>query len=464
MNNKKNRKIIRAALIFVSFALVWFSSSAFGEKFEYIPETVKENIRKRIENGTSVGIVVGFIDAKGIREYFSHGSMTMHEYKPVDENSVYEIGSISKVFTCILFADMVLNNEVNLDDPVEQYLPSDVKVPARNDMKITLEHLATHTSALPRMSTNFRPADLANPYADYTVEDMYEFISGYTLKRDIGEKYEYSNFGMGLLGHILSLRTQLSYEQLMIECICNVLGMDSTKITLTDDLKKRLARGHNPSSEVSNWDCPTLAGAGAIRSTAKDMLTFLAANMGVKKSRLSDAMDMTHKARIDAGKTTKIGFGWHIRDNEKTQTIWHNGGTGGYCSFCGFIKDKKIGVVVLSNMNINADDIGFHLLDNSYKLEEIKEPIELDLEVLERYTGKYRFIESKTVVSVSRKQNKLVFQQKRQSDLTLFPESETMFFMKEIPIKVEFKKDESGNVIGLVLYRKSRKSEAKKIK
>jgi CubicO group peptidase (beta-lactamase class C family) len=468
MNNQKKRnrkKIIRAALIFVTFSLVWLSASACSDKSNYIPEPVKENIRKRIENGDSVGIVVGVIDAEGTRVYFSHGSKSMNEYKPVDENSVYEIGSISKVFTSTILADMVLNNEVNLDDPIEQYLPSDVKVPERNDKKITLEHLATHTSSLPRMPNNFRPKDPTNPYADYTVENMYDFISGYKLRRDIGEKYEYSNLGAGLLGHILSLRGQKTYEQLIIERICNVLGMDSTKITLTDDMKQRLARGHDPISEVANWDIPTFAGAGAIKSTAKDMLTFLAANMGVKKSRLSEAMDKTHKARVDAGKTMKVGLGWHIRDNENTQIIWHNGGTGGYRTFCGFIKEKKIGVAVLSNMNISADDIGFHLLDSSYELKEIKETIKLDPETLEGYTGIYKFTESKTDVRISREENKLVFQVIGQPNkFALFPESETLFFMKEVPNKVEFKKDEVGNITGLNLIRPNRTTEAEKIK
>jgi len=186
--------------------------------------------------------------------------------------------------------------------------------------------------------------------------------------------------------------------------------MDSTKIMLTDDMKQRLARGHDPRSEVANWDIFTLAGAGAIYSTAKDMLTFLAANMGVKEPNLSGAMDMAHKVRVAAGKTMKVGLGWHIRDNEKTQIIWHNGGTGGYCSFCGFLKDKKIGVIVLTNMNISADDIGFHLLDSSYELKQINELHKLDPEALESYTGIYKFLKSKTTVRISREENKLVFQ------------------------------------------------------
>ena len=366
----KKGDLKRRGITLAVFALLLleFSSPACSSKQAHISDEVKANIRSRIEKEKSVGIVVGLIDYKGRREYYCHGTLTQGGDEPVDENSIYEIGSISKAFTGIMLADMVLDGEMQLDAPAETYLPETVKMPERNGQKITLEHLATHTSGIARMPTNFRPADPTNPYADYTVENMYEFLSGYTLKRDIGEKYEYSNLSMGLLGHVLGLKAGMEYEELLILRICSVLGMEDTKITLTAKMKKRLAQGHNPKGEVPNWDIPTLAGAGAIRSSAKDMLTFLAANLGIVQSKLSKAIDMTHKARVDAGKDLKIGLGWHILDNGKTQIIWHNGGTGGYRTFCGFVKDKKIGVVVLSNMNVGADDIGFHLLDNTYEL------------------------------------------------------------------------------------------------
>ena len=369
MFNRANHKATWPTLVFLGFLLLSLLSAACATQETFISDEVKESVRKRIENGESIGMVIGVIDARGKREYFSSGTTRLGGDQPVNEFSVYEIGSISKVFTCIAFADMVLNDELNLDDLAEKYLPESVKMPSRNNTKISLEHLATHTSALARMPTNFKPADPGNPYADYSVENMYEFISGYKLSREIGEKYEYSNLGMGLLGHILSLKAGIDYEQLITKRICDVLGMKSTVITLTPKLKERLAMGHNPKGEVPKWDIPTLAGAGAIRSTADDMLTFLAANMGAKNSKLSEAMDMTHSVRVSASETMKVGLGWHIRVNEKTQIIWHNGGTGGHRTFCGFIKDKKVGVVVLSNMNVSADDIGFHILDSSYELK-----------------------------------------------------------------------------------------------
>jgi CubicO group peptidase (beta-lactamase class C family) len=357
-------------LYVIAVLIFGFSSLACQSKQPYISDEVKTSIQARIEQGKSVGIVVGVIDAKGRREYFCHGSLSQGGDEPVDENTIYEIGSISKAFTGILLADMVLKEELKLNDPAVMYLPGAVTMPERNGIKITLEHLATHTSALARMPTNFRPADPGNPYADYSVESMYEFLSGYTLRRDIGEKYEYSNLGMGLLGHILGLKAGMGYEELLWQRICTTLGMEDTKISLTQGMKKSLAKGHNQKGEVSNWDIPTLAGAGAIRSSAKDMLTFLAANLGITQSNLSKPMELAHEARVDAGKNMKVGLGWHILDSAQAQIIWHNGGTGGYRSFCGFTKDNKIGVVVLSNMNISADDIGFHILDNTNELNK----------------------------------------------------------------------------------------------
>lgn len=462
MTKKGNLAGTWTYLVFISIFLLHLSIPVTASNETNITDEVKENVKKRTENGECVGLVIGFIDAHGKREYFSHGTKRLGGDKPVDEQSIYEIGSISKVFTTISFADMILSGDFKLNDPVEKYLPETVKVPTRKGEKITLEHLSTHTSAFARMPTNFHPADPDNPFADYTVQDMYDFLSGYELKRDIGAKYEYSNLGMGLLGHILSLRSGLDYEQVINKRICNVLGMESTLITLNPELELRLAKGHNSSGEVPNWDIPTLAGAGAIRSTADDMLTFLAANMGTKHSKLSAAMDMTHKPRFDASEAMKIGLGWHIRDNGNTQIIWHNGGTGGYRTFCGFIKEKKIGVVVLSNRNLSADDIGFHLLDSSYKLKTIKNPIILKPEILDNYTGKYKL--DKITITITRNGDKLGMLIPGQGNIVLFPESETKFFINEAPVEVTFNKDKSGNSISLTIHQDGKDREAKKIK
>ena len=200
-------------------------------------------LAERIAARQDVGIVVGLIEPQG-RRIVAHGSMAQGDAQPVDGDTLFEIASVTKVFTTLLLADMVRRGEVALDDPVAKFLPPDVKVPERG-RAITLEDLATHTSGLPRMPSNFAPRDWANPYADYSVDQLYAFLSDYTLTRDVGTQYEYSNLGMGLLGHVLARRAGTDYETLVGSRIAKPLGMDGTRIALTPKLRARLATGHN---------------------------------------------------------------------------------------------------------------------------------------------------------------------------------------------------------------------------
>ena len=179
------------------FLLMTFIFACHGQT-ELSKETNK-NIKLRIENGINTGIVVGIIDANGKTDYYSYGVKSLETKEAVDKNSIFEIGSISKTFTGILLADMVLKNKMSLDDPLQKYLPEGVTAPTRNGDAIKLVNMANHTSSLPRMPSNFNPANPANPFADYSEKQLYEFLEGYELPRDIGSKYEYSNYAMGLL-------------------------------------------------------------------------------------------------------------------------------------------------------------------------------------------------------------------------------------------------------------------------
>jgi serine-type D-Ala-D-Ala carboxypeptidase/endopeptidase len=170
---------------------------------------------------------------QGGRRIVAHGSLAKGDKRPLDGDTVFEIGSMTKVFTSLLLADMVRRGEVALADPVAKYLPAEVKVPERGGAKITLQHLAMQTSALPRLPSNLNPKDANNPYADYTVQQLYEFLSSAELTRDIGSRYEYSNLGAGLLGHALARRAGTDYETLVRKSILDPLGMKSTSITLS---------------------------------------------------------------------------------------------------------------------------------------------------------------------------------------------------------------------------------------
>jgi D-alanyl-D-alanine-carboxypeptidase/D-alanyl-D-alanine-endopeptidase len=340
------------------------SSTARMECTHLIPDFIKGLVRERVDQGLNVGIVVGIVNPCG-REIFSYGKTAMTGDQAVDENTVFEIGSISKVFTATLLADMVQRGEVSFNDPIELYLPSNVTAPTFHDRSITLIDLATHTSGLDIIPENLAPADENNPYADYTVEHLYEALSSTTLDHEIGSQYEYSNLGMGLLGHILSLQSGLSYEELVVERIADELGMPDTRVTLTSDMQTRLATGYREGEPFPLWDIPTLAGAGALRSTVQDMLTFLAANLGLKESRLYAAMQVTHESRFPVSPTMQVGLAWHMSQEGRSQIIEHHGATGGYWSFAGFSNEIQTGVVVLTNSFQDIDEIGLSLLEAS---------------------------------------------------------------------------------------------------
>ena len=325
------------------------------------------------ENKKAVGIVVGIIDEHG-RNVIGHGKLALDRDQTPDGDTIFEIGSITKVFTSLLLADMVERGEVKLDDPAGKFLPSTVQVPRRGDRQITLLDLSMQVSGLPRLPNNMKLTDLNNPYANYDAARLYDFLSGYTLTRDIGEKYEYSNLGVGLLGHALSLKAGLTYEELVRGRILEPLGMTSTTVTLSESQKKRLATGHNATLHpVGNWDLNVLEGAGALRSTANDMLKFLAANLELTKTPLQAAMRRMRSVHRETGvPDLEIMMAWHVFHKFGTDIVWHNGGTGGYRSFAGFVPAKKSAVVVLCNTSVDCDDIGRHALESRWPVNGLK--------------------------------------------------------------------------------------------
>lgn len=351
----------------------------------FTPE-FKENIKARVDNDVNTGIVIGVITPKGT-SFYSYGVKSLETKEPVDEHTVFEIGSITKTFTGVLLANEVVNGKLSLDDPLQKLLPEGITAPTRNGEQIKLVNLANHSAALPRVPDNFERTDPGNPYADLTEQQVYEFINSYELTRDIGSEFEYSNLGMGLLGTVLATYNHTDYEDLMLKTIAKPLGMDNTRIVLTPGMEKNLAMGHSMGIEVDNWTLPAIAGAGAIRSTAVDMLKYLAANMGIEKSDLYPAMELSHKYSGSGDGTITAGLGWFTIKVEGVDVVWHDGGTGGYMSFAGFTKGGEKGVVVLTNSTGFPDDIGFHLLNPEYKLANPKPSIGTKLNKLIKKEG-----------------------------------------------------------------------------
>lgn len=324
-------------------------------------------LEARVRERRAVGIAVGGLEADGSATMAFAGDAG-EGAQPLGGRSGFEIGSITKTFTGILLAEMVRSGEVRYGDPVSRYLPAGVRVPSVDGREITLLDLATHHSGLPGMPDNMDPADPSNPYADYSVAQMYAFLSVFRPEREAGAAYQYSNVGYGLLGHALARAAGSGYDELVRERILGPLRMEGTAIELTGE---RMAKGHDKQGEiVPYWDLPTLAGAGAYRSNLHDLMRFLAANLRPPKTGLERSIRETHRPRHAVADTTAnrigigaMGMGWQIRSRGGSRIVWKDGGTAGFQTFIGFDPERRIGVVVLSNTAIEVDDIGFHLLD-----------------------------------------------------------------------------------------------------
>ena len=430
---------------------------------------IRAVLKDRVDAKRSSGIAVGVLDPDGRTRVFTYG--TSGTSRPLDGQSVFEIGSITKTFTATTLADMVAKGEVKLDDPVAKYLPASAHVPSRNGREITLADLATQSSGLPRMPSNFAPKDQTNPYADYTEQQAIDFVSSYQLPRDVGAKYEYSNLGMGLLGIALARREGVSYEALVRKHVIDPLGMSDTRVTFTPSMRERLALGHDENgAAVSNWDIPGLAGAGALRSTVNDMLRYLQANVDPSHTTLAPAIEMAHTKRYDTDNPSlSLGLAWHIVRTPQGSTItWHNGGTGGYRTFIGFDPARHAGVVVLSNSATSVDDIGLHFIDPRVPLapapvKVAHSEITLTPQALDRYVGDYELAPNFHIV-VTREGNALFGQPTGQDKVQLFAEKEDAFFLKVVDAQIVFTRDSSGNVTGMVLKQNGQDSPGKKIK
>lgn len=308
-----------------------------------------------IEKGKAPGIFVGII--QGDRIYMrGYGVMDKQTKVPIDSNTIFEIGSISKVFTAELTQLLVDRGELNWNDNIIRYMPTEVKL---KDDSTTLWHLATHTSGYPRLPKVWYEKleqNECDPYTALSPEDLFAYLNNATdKKKPSPENFDYSNVGAGLLGHILEWKMNVSYEQMLQEMILHPLAMMNTSSIAADSAM--FATGYDEKgNKTCHWSFPVLYSAGAIRSSGADMMKFLAANMK-NTSGLSASFAKTHKQAVEGA---PIALGWHIDMISGifariTNITWHNGGTGGFRSYIGFVPGKDRGVIIMANQSSESD-------------------------------------------------------------------------------------------------------------
>ena len=327
---------------------------------------IKAMIKTAVDSKRSKSIIIGIIDSNG-RKIFSEGIISDNDPRLPDSNTIYEIGSITKVFTSLILADMSLKQQLSLQDPISKFLPKSVKTPNTKGKEISLLDLSIHTSTFPRFPYNVDPKNLDDPYGDYTTKCLFEYVSAYQPDIEIGSSWRYSNTAYGLLGYILTTASKAkNYEELNKEQICKPLGMQSTVITLTPSLLKNTAIGHSEYGKPAPpLNLSSIDGAGAFRSNMKDMLTFAAANLGLIQSNFLPAIQLTHAKHIkkESNGPDYATMGWTLWEKDGRNLIFKDGGTPGFRTFIGIDTKNKFGVVVLSSSNNGVTDIGKHILE-----------------------------------------------------------------------------------------------------
>ena len=340
--------------------------------YNKVESAIDKITKNYINNRQNVALTIGVFE-QGHHYIKGFGKFSDTDDSVPAPGTIYEIGSITKVFTGIVLAELVNDKTVNLDAPIRLYLPQEVGNQLNPAVQsITLQQLATHTSGLPRLPESFLAGikDINNPYLDCTAQKMYAALAEITLLSEPGQSYEYSNFGMGLLGHLLSLKTCQPYEQLVREIICEPLGMTETAIHLTPQQQQCFTPGHSADgTQTSNWDFDVMAPCGAFRSTSQDLLKFLQANISTANTEMAAILGRSQARYFDENETLSMGLAWHISTLPNGQVLYlHNGGTGGYTSFIGFDKTKQTGLAILSNygdaMNndFSVDEMGIAIL------------------------------------------------------------------------------------------------------
>jgi CubicO group peptidase (beta-lactamase class C family) len=406
----------------------------------------KSNIEKQV-----VGVSVVLINGNQT-EHLSLGLANKTSKEKINANTLFEIGSISKTFTALALASMVKEGKIKLTDHVQNYLPEQVKLPVKNGKHITFLSLSNHSSGLPRLPTNMPFSNPLNPYADYTVEMMYEFLNEYKLPREVGEVHEYSNLAVGLLGHVLALIDKKSYQDMVTDRVLIPLNMMNTFVKIPDSKIGLMSNGHNDQLSVTqHWQLLTLAGAGALNSSATDMASYLQANMS--KEQLSDEFTLSHTSTgLFGNPDTKIGLGWIILKGKDNPYYMHNGGTGGFRSFIAFDQKQQKGIVILTNSIFELDEIGHAYINNQLDKVPLTTPINVATEALDKLNGKFQLVPN-FVLTITNDGSQLYVQATGQQKLALTAISKTEYVNQAVKAKIIFEVNEAGKATSLTMYQ-----------
>ncbi len=451
-----------AALSFMS-ALPWAQTLPQDRLQKLLNERV--SVHKKV-----VGIAAFTADEKGV-QFAQSGVQSAGKNAPITPDTLFEMGSVTKTFTGLLLAELVVKGVVKLDDPVEKFLPENLTLRDSADAPIQLIDLATHRSGLPRLPPDFSPRDAANPYADYLEKALLASLrllkGDKTLPRR-DRNYEYSNFGYGLLGYVLGRADNATFAVALQQRVLAPLGLTSAFLVVPESARARFSDGHNEQLQsVPHWDFDVVAGAGGLRMSARDLARYAQIMLGNEKSPLAEAIALATRehAKTQNAKNT-IGLGW-IRGNLNDRSVLnHDGGTYGFSSTLWLDTSRKQASAAIANTFVPVTDIGLHALEPQIPPTDFPRndapSVALTAAQLVELTGIYK-LSSAMNVAITSRGTQLFAQATGQGEFELFAKTPRSFFAKVAPITIEFEDSVAGKARGFTLNQNGNKVPAPRI-
>lgn len=464
---RPRRAVLFLALMTAATAWLGASSGAVMSPQSSLPSDgeIRAWLTDRIDvQHKSLGMIAGTISPGG-RRLVAWGRWAANDTRAIDGDTVFEVGSVTKIFTTLVLADMVRRGEVALSDPVVKYLPANVHVPQRNGQAITLLDLATQASGLPFFPTDVPLADPVKAtelIAAYSVDHLYQWLGTFTLPRDIGSQWEYSNVGVALLGHALAHRAGVPYEQLIATRITGPLHMTSTALRLPAG---RIIPGHDadlrPAPAVN---MPAFEPAGSLLSTTNDLLVLLSACLGDGPPPIVEDVRLMLATERRGGGFFQQAIGWWIVPMGAGDPgfAFHGGQTPGYSSAMAFDARLQLGVVVLSNSTNDSGDIAWHLMRPTFPLvtsDALKartakavSEVQVPAAVLDHYVGRYQPTTGGAFTIARRGAGIVLISDDTPAEVTLHATSDREFFMTGSDVKVSFEPGSDGQAQAVVFH------------
>ena len=417
-----------------------------------IPELLKEEIQYRVKNHINPSIAVGLTDSTGTH-FYVHGWSDVKQQIKADQHTLYEIGSITKSFTGLLLAKFVVEDSLNLDSPVNEFLPDSIDLTDKKGKQVTLKSLATHSSGLPRLPSNLEVTNQYNPYENYDKNSMYSFLSQHT-PRTIGLQFVYSNLGFGLLGDVLSSYKQTPFRSLIRNQVLKPLHLTHTYFEVPSAQKSHMAKGYLGTEEVPLWKFKVMDAAGGLKTTIGDLQNY--GNHFLESSSFTQIDSVAMKSYFTDQDGNQYGLGWFI---DQDGTVFHGGGTGGFRTFIAIDTKNDRVISVMSNSGSSAiEDLAKYLINpKAYPLHIDKEEVTITAEQLEPFQGVYINDGLGLNYTIVIKDNHLHAKLNQQPEFPLYYQGGESFIYKVVKAEVVFEKDENNTVVGLLLNQNGQK-------